>query len=727
MSLDLGTLVAKFKLDDTELRAGLQKADKDGKDAGKRLGDGYASGAEGGLAKLGGMLAKLGVGVGLATGAALGASIAAGMNMEAATDKMSASLGLTVEQAEKAAQAAGAAYANGWGASMDDAAAATGAVLSSIEGLRDASEGEIAGMTENVLAFSEAFEIDVTRAAQVAGQMMKTGLVGSAQEGLDLLTAALQKVPAAVREDVLDAADEYGPFFAQMGIKGDEAMSMLVAASEKGMYGIDKTGDAVKEFTIRATDMSKMSGAAYKALGLDQEAMTRSLLKGGDEGGKAFDKIVDGILKIKDPAAQSQVALALFGTPLEDLGTSEIPKFLQSLKGVKGGLGDTQDAAYKMGQALGDNAGANIETAKRKLEMFAIDVIGGQVIPKVDELTAWLAENLVPSLQGFGEWVQKNSEWLIPLGAALGTVAAAIALVSAVTKTWAVVQGILNIVLAANPIGIVILAIAALVAGLVVAYNTSETFRNTVDGAFHAIAEVGRWLWNNALAPVVRFIVNGFATIVDGIGDFLVELGKIPGFGWAADAGRAMKGAAAEARGLESSIRDIPDKTVNIRVKVSSSGSSAYVSPGSYSASYNADGGILHLDGGGTLPGYSPGVDDYLFWSPDYGYLGLSGGESIMRPEFTRAVGGSWIDGANRAAKFGGTAGVQRYLHGLASGGTFQGRTAQSSGAASPDALAGAFRSALDGASVELRNGRLWFQAEMAAQRGADLIAARAR
>ena len=45
----------------------------------------------------------------------------------------------------------------------------------------------------------------------------------------------------------------------------------------------------------------------------------------------------------------------------------------------------------------------------------------------------------------------------------------------------------------------------------------------------------------------------------------------------------------------------------------------------------------------------------------------------------------------------------------------------------SPDALAAAFRQALDGAAVELRNGRLWFQSEMAAQRRSDLIEARAR
>lgn len=42
----------------------------------------------------------------------------------------------------------------------------------------------------------------------------------------------------------------------------------------------------------------------------------------------------------------------------------------------------------------------------------------------------------------------------------------------------------------------------------------------------------------------------------------------------------------------------------------------------------------------GTLPGYTPGRDVHRFWSPTAGGLALSGGESIMIPQFTRLVGG---------------------------------------------------------------------------------------
>ncbi|WP_312098984.1 aggregation-promoting factor C-terminal-like domain-containing protein [Corynebacterium dentalis] len=57
---------------------------------------------------------------------------------------------------------------------------------------------------------------------------------------------------------------------------------------------------------------------------------------------------------------------------------------------------------------------------------------------------------------------------------------------------------------------------------------------------------------------------------------------------------------------------------------------------------------------GGVLPGYTPGRDVHNFVSPTGGRLALSGGEAIMRPEWTRAVGGpAAVEQMNRAARTG--------------------------------------------------------------------------
>ncbi|WP_255454249.1 tape measure protein [Sanguibacter sp. HDW7] len=68
---------------------------------------------------------------------------------------------------------------------------------------------------------------------------------------------------------------------------------------------------------------------------------------------------------------------------------------------------------------------------------------------------------------------------------------------------------------------------------------------------------------------------------------------------------------------------------------------------------------------GGIYPGYTPGRD--------IGFIGVSGGEAIMRPEFTRAMGADWIHRMNALARTTGVGGVQkemqRFLGGFANGG----------------------------------------------------------
>src|SRR5690606_1642180 len=63
---------------------------------------------------------------------------------------------------------------------------------------------------------------------------------------------------------------------------------------------------------------------------------------------------------------------------------------------------------------------------------------------------------------------------------------------------------------------------------------------------------------------------------------------------------------------------------------------------------------LVEFAEGGVMPGYTPGKDVHQFYSPTAGRLALSGGEAIMRPEFTRAVGGAaGVDRLNKLARNG--------------------------------------------------------------------------
>lgn len=71
---------------------------------------------------------------------------------------------------------------------------------------------------------------------------------------------------------------------------------------------------------------------------------------------------------------------------------------------------------------------------------------------------------------------------------------------------------------------------------------------------------------------------------------------------------------------------------------------------------------------GGVLPGYTPGRDVHQFVSPTGGALELSGGEAIMRPEWTRAVGSGFVGTMNQLAKSRGAQGVKAALAPLLGG-----------------------------------------------------------
>lgn len=70
-----------------------------------------------------------------------------------------------------------------------------------------------------------------------------------------------------------------------------------------------------------------------------------------------------------------------------------------------------------------------------------------------------------------------------PVTTAVGAASMVLGTAMGAMKAAAAAQGVLNVVLAANPIGLVVVGLAALTAALVVAYNNSEDFRRVIDGA----------------------------------------------------------------------------------------------------------------------------------------------------------------------------------------------------------------------------------------------------
>ncbi|MEU5769794.1 hypothetical protein ABZ782_28155 [Streptomyces asoensis] len=422
---------------------------------------------------------QVATGIGAMAGVSLGASLVQSISIDQANSKLAAQLGLTQEESARIGGVAGDLYADAYGESMEQVNTAVGAVMSSIKGMSTASSAELEGATQSALNFASTFDIEVDRAVQSVGTLINSGLATNATQAFDLITAASQKVPASLREDVLDASDEYAQFFHTLGYTGEQSFALLVDASAKGMYGIDKAGDAIKEFTVLSTDMSAKSQTAYKTIGLDAHDMANAILAGGTSAQGATQKIIDGLLGVKDPASQANAAIALFGTPLEDMNVKDIPAFLQSLKGASGSMDDFGGAAKRSGDALNDNAGVALERFHR------------QAMSQLTELTG-----------GFVAFAMDNQAVFEPLAYTLAGLAGTVLVVKAAMTTWAAVSSVVagaNAIISSSAWGVIGAWIRMNVVGLaayarIAAGAVGSAIATAAAWTGSALVSIGTWI-----------------------------------------------------------------------------------------------------------------------------------------------------------------------------------------------------------------------------------------
>lgn len=99
---------------------------------------------------------------------------------------------------------------------------------------------------------------------------------------------------------------------------------------------------------------------------------------------------------------------------------------------------------------------------------------------------------------------------------------------TAVTKTFAAAQAALNVVMHANPIGLVVLAITALVGAVVLAYKHCKTFRDIVNKVGKAIKDVftGNANWEKNFVKGFQSLEKDFGKIGRSIGKEASKVGK---------------------------------------------------------------------------------------------------------------------------------------------------------------------------------------------------------
>ncbi|MEU7149218.1 transglycosylase SLT domain-containing protein [Streptomyces sp. NPDC045456] len=177
------------------------------------------------------------------------------------------------------------------------------------------------------------------------------------------------------------------------------------------------------------------------------------------------------------------------------------------------------------------------------------------------------------------------------------------------------------------------------------------------------LGSVFRWLYDNIVKPVW----NGIKAAISAVWNYGIK----PVFNAVRSAVRAVGDAFSAAKDAIGrawdKLRDITRKPVQFIIDTVYNNGIRKVWNTVVGAFGGKELGVVRFADGGVLPGYTPGRDVHL--------AALSGGEAVMRPEWTRAVGPGYVHAMNAAARGGGVSGVQRALGlpGFADGGIFSG------------------------------------------------------
>ena len=526
-----GSVIIKAVLDTADVTKGV-KGIKDSLDGvtwdGIKKGDDAAQKLSGSL-KAAGKATTVGLTAPIV--AAGTAAMATASSYEQATAKIQSALGLTAEEAEHLGDVGADIYEAGFGESLD---AVSDALITVRQNLGDLNDADLSYVTQGVMTLSDTLGMDTTESIRGVNALMD-GFGLSAQEAMDLFVAGAQN-GLNYSDELGDNLAEYGPRFAQMGFSASDYFSILQAGAENGAYSLDKVNDFLNEFQTSLSD-----GRMDESIGRFSQStqdLFQSWKEGGATGQQVFEAVLGELARMPDGYEKAQIASELWSS----LGEDNAMGMLDSLAGVEDKYGDVAGAAEEAGNAASDTFAGKMQTAMRELQ-GAIEPLGEPLLN--------IATRVAEVVRGFGEWfsgigtggqtavlvvagilaalgpvlsVAGNLVTVIPaIQAALGGAASGAGLLSGAGTVLSGVMAALS-----GPVGIVVGVVAALAAGFVYLWNTSETFRNGVMAVWETIqtvfGQLAEWFMASVVTPVVEYFTSlqgQLQAIWDGIANLV--------------------------------------------------------------------------------------------------------------------------------------------------------------------------------------------------------------
>lgn len=276
-----------------------------------------------------------------------------------AVNQISASTGATGDELDALGESIKNIYAQNLGEDFADVADG----LAATQKASDLTGEALEQATAAGFMLRDTFDYDISESARTAAALMKNFDI-TAEEAYGLIATGAQN-GADKNGDLLDTLNEYSGQFAALGLSADQFMGTLVEGADAGLFSIDKVGDAVKEFNIRAKDGSDSSREAFASLGLNADSMFKAFAAGGDTAQAAFFDTVEALNNMDDPMKRNAAAVALFGTQFEDLEAGILPV----LASVETAAYDGAAALQQISDVKYNDLGSAFESIKRSAEV----------------------------------------------------------------------------------------------------------------------------------------------------------------------------------------------------------------------------------------------------------------------------------------------------------------------------------------------------------------------
>ena len=358
---------------------------------------------------------------------------------------------------------------------------------------------EMLKLRSNVQAVSEHFGADFNETLRAANALSK-GFGISIDEAMKLVQDGLVS-GANAGGDFIDTVREYPRYFKEAGLSAEDFIAIATNAAQQGVFS-DKGVDTIKEGNLRIREMTTATADALNNIGISAEKVQADLQAGSIT---TFDVMQMVAAKLNElPASSAAVGTAIadiFGGPGEDAGLEYIKTLANiqlNMDAVKASVGETatqQERQIQMQESIKNSLSGLID----------LSAIYTDVKPYVD-LTAQIGMTAM-GISGLIKTVKAMNVQQAILATRTAAVAAAQKVATIATTAWTAVQKVLNLVLTANPIGLIITAIGALVAALISAYKNCEGFREIVDKVWEAIKPLANAIMNG-LAKAFEWLVE---------------------------------------------------------------------------------------------------------------------------------------------------------------------------------------------------------------------------